>query len=76
MENVQILARAVDGAIASSLAYPLPRFVHRLMDNTHLSAAADDIGEGRGEKDLDTKGEEENMDAFVTSKPRLRETLP
>ena len=46
------------------------------MDNTHLSAGADDIGEGRGEKDLDTKGEEENMDAFVTSKPRLRETLP
>ena len=64
MGIVQILARAVDGASHRSsrrypLAYPLPRFVHRLMDNTHLSTT----WEEEEQEDLGIKGG--RQDQFV-----------
>ena len=42
--------RIVRLAAPRSLAYPLPRFVHRLMDNTHLSTTWEE------EEDLGIKG--------------------
>ena len=43
-------------AATRSLAYPLPRFVHRLMDNTHLSTTweeeeQEDLGIKRGRQE-------------------------
>ena len=48
--------RIVRLAAPCSLAYPLPRFVHRLVDNTHLSTTweeeeQEDLGIKEGQQD-------------------------
>ena len=49
--------RIVRLAARRSLAYPLPRFVHRLMDNTHLSTT----WEEEEEEDLGIKGGRQDL---------------